>query len=168
MSFGQFEIILLLRSVGYSPEDMRQSRRVVIWTADHKTIGLDLNYGKTAVGAFLVPSSLSVSVTGLIGYLGMAIPITCGIYHSCTAVAVIERSGICAECTPYKYIIMYQLGRRNLTDEQRTVLIGKMYEARKHAYGGDRKSSRQNDDLNNSGRISDQIEKELGIGKKES
>ena len=29
-----------------------------------------------------------------------------------------------------------QLGRRNLTDEQRTVLIGKMYEARKKSVGG--------------------------------
>lgn len=29
-----------------------------------------------------------------------------------------------------------QLGRRNLTDEQRTVLIGKMYESRKKSRGG--------------------------------
>lgn len=33
-----------------------------------------------------------------------------------------------------------QLGRRNLTDEQRTYMIGKMYEARKRSQGGDRRS----------------------------
>ena len=31
-----------------------------------------------------------------------------------------------------------QLGRRNITDAQRTYLLGKMYEARKNTIGGDR------------------------------
>lgn len=31
-----------------------------------------------------------------------------------------------------------QLGRRNITDEQRTYLLGKLYEARKNTIGGDR------------------------------
>lgn len=36
----------------------------------------------------------------------------------------------------FDWMCANQLGRRNLTDEQRTYLIGKMYEARKHATGG--------------------------------
>ena len=34
-----------------------------------------------------------------------------------------------------------QLGRRNLTDEQRAVIIGRLYERRKKQHGGDRKSA---------------------------
>ena len=44
-----------------------------------------------------------------------------------------------------------QLSRRNLTDQSRTYLLGKQYEARKKRWGGDRKSegisSTQNEDL---------------------
>ena len=40
----------------------------------------------------------------------------------------------------FEWMYRNQLGRRNLTDEQRTVLIGKMYEARKNTHGGDRRS----------------------------
>ena len=38
----------------------------------------------------------------------------------------------------YFYVWMYrkQLGRRNLTDEQKTYMMGKMYEARKNSRGG--------------------------------
>ena len=67
-----------------------------------------------------------------------------------------------------------QLGRRNLTDEQRTVLIGKMYEARKHSRGNTT-STRAEDGTfqctqnGNNGeqpqRVSDQIAQELGITK---
>lgn len=66
----------------------------------------------------------------------------------------------------FEWMYRKQLGRRNLSNEQRTMLIGKMYEARKHTHGGDRKSSSQNDDLKMSGRTSEQIAAELGIGKK--
>ena len=50
------------------------------------------------------------------------------------------------------WICKNQLGRRNLTPEQRKYLIGKQYEAEKHSNGGDRKSSAkksvgQNDQL---------------------
>ena len=45
------------------------------------------------------------------------------------------------------WICQNQLGRRNLTDEQKTYLIGKEYEAQKQTHGGDRASSPQNDDL---------------------
>ena len=50
------------------------------------------------------------------------------------------------------WICKNQLGRRNLTPEQRKYLIGKQYEAEKQSNGGDRKSSakksvRQNDQL---------------------
>lgn len=64
-----------------------------------------------------------------------------------------------------------QLGRRNLTDVQMTILRGKMYEARKHTRGGDRRSEKfskdQNDPLKNSeSRIvttAESIAKELGV-----
>lgn len=66
----------------------------------------------------------------------------------------------------FEWMYKKQLGRRNLTDEQRTVLIGKMYEARKNTHGGDRKSSFQNGNLKpEPQRISDQIAQELGVGK---
>ncbi len=42
----------------------------------------------------------------------------------------------------FEWMYKNQLGRRNLTDEQRTMLIGKMYEARKNAQGGDRRTER--------------------------
>ena len=37
----------------------------------------------------------------------------------------------------FEWMYKNQLGRRNLTDEQRTYTIGKMYEARKQSQGGD-------------------------------
>lgn len=60
-----------------------------------------------------------------------------------------------------------QLGRRNLTDEQRTVLIGKMYEARRKSVGN---SGKRNEDgqwaqSEPNGRTAEVIAKELGIGK---
>lgn len=59
-----------------------------------------------------------------------------------------------------------QLGRRNLTDEQKTYLIGKQYEAQKMTSGGDRKSdefsSLQNGDLKM--KTKDIVAKEHGIG----
>lgn len=61
-----------------------------------------------------------------------------------------------------------QLGRRNLSDEQRTVLIGRMAQARMRTHGGDRRSeefsSGQNDALKKPERTRDVIAKELGIG----
>ena len=48
------------------------------------------------------------------------------------------------------WICKNQLGRRNLTSEQKKYLIGKQYEAEKQAWGGDRKSEEskyQNDTL---------------------
>lgn len=56
-----------------------------------------------------------------------------------------------------------QLGRRNLTDEQKTYLLGKQYEAQKLTVGGDRKSSLQNEDLNGL-RTKDIIAKQHGVG----
>lgn len=38
----------------------------------------------------------------------------------------------------FDWMYRNQLGRRNLTDEQRTYVLGKLYEARKHVRGGDR------------------------------
>ena len=62
-----------------------------------------------------------------------------------------------------------QLGRRNLTDEQKTVLIGEMYKARKHTHGGNRRSgefsSNQNDNLKTQkqNRVANQIADELNV-----
>lgn len=71
----------------------------------------------------------------------------------------------------FEWMYKKQLGRRNLTDEQRTVLIGKMYEARKNSVGGDRgnqytkEASAQNEHMAKPGRTADAIAEELGIGK---
>lgn len=45
------------------------------------------------------------------------------------------------------WICKNQLGRRNLTDAQKTYLIGRQYEAQKMTQGGDRKSKAQNGTL---------------------
>lgn len=45
------------------------------------------------------------------------------------------------------WICKNQLGRRNLTDAQKTYLIGRQYEAQKMTQGGDRKSKAQNGPL---------------------
>ena len=45
------------------------------------------------------------------------------------------------EWAAFDWMYKKQLGRRNLTDEQKTYLLGKMYEARKNTRGGDRRSA---------------------------
>lgn len=65
----------------------------------------------------------------------------------------------------FDWMYKNQLGRRNLTEEQKTYLLGKLYEARKHSHGGDRKSRRQNDALKQ-GRVRNQIMEEMGVGQK--
>lgn len=47
------------------------------------------------------------------------------------------------------WIIEAQLGRRNVTPEQRSYLIGKRYNAEKGGRGGDRKSNHHFDGLKN-------------------
>lgn len=71
----------------------------------------------------------------------------------------------------FDWMCANQLGRRNLTDEQRTYLIGKMYEARKHANIGApvgntnaKKQCTQNGNIE-AKRVSEQIADELGIAK---
>lgn len=75
----------------------------------------------------------------------------------------------------FEWMYKKQLGRRNLTEEQRTMLIGKMYESRKKSLGasdgfrGNQHGNlvnRQNDDLPDRGRTVDRIAKELGVGSK--
>lgn len=58
-----------------------------------------------------------------------------------------------------------QLGRRNLTDAQKTYLIGRQYEAQKMTQGGDRKSSSQNENLKNA-RTSELVAKEHRMRKR--
>lgn len=70
------------------------------------------------------------------------------------------------EYAAFEWMYRNQLGRRNLTDEQRTVLIGKMYEARKQSHGGDRKSvlsTDQNDLLKNVRTTAEAIALEVGV-----
>lgn len=51
-----------------------------------------------------------------------------------------------------EWIIQFQMGRRNLTEEQKAYLRGKRYENEKLKHGGDRKkeSNPQNEDLKTS------------------
>lgn len=71
----------------------------------------------------------------------------------------------------FDWMYKNQLGRRNLTDEQKTYLLGKMYEARKHSYGAEKGGrgnqyyvvSDQSDHLPH-GRIKEQIAKEQKVG----
>ena len=62
----------------------------------------------------------------------------------------------------FEWMYKNQLGRRNLTDEQRTYMIGKMYEARKQSVGGQIRGSAQS---GHAIRTSEQIAKEIGVGK---
>lgn len=61
-----------------------------------------------------------------------------------------------------------QLGRRNITDEQRTYLIGEAYRAQKMTSGGDRRSeefsSLHFEDLKDSGKTKDIIAKKFNVG----
>jgi len=71
----------------------------------------------------------------------------------------------------FDWMYKNQLGRRNLTDEQRTYMIGKMYEARKKSHGasdgfrGNQAVSSQNANLPNgrTPRTDEIIGKELGV-----
>lgn len=58
------------------------------------------------------------------------------------------------------WIINNQLGRRNVSEEQRRYLIGKRYQAEKKEHGGDRKSSPHCEDLI---RKSHKVAKECGV-----
>ena len=62
----------------------------------------------------------------------------------------------------FDWMYKKQLGRRNLTDEQRTMILGKMYEARKQTQGGQIPGSAQN---GHTMRTADSIARELGVGK---
>lgn len=71
----------------------------------------------------------------------------------------------------FDWMYKNQLGRRNLTEQQRTMLIGQLAIARMHTHGGDRGNqytnlaSGQNGALPNDGkRTRDEIAGELGIG----
>lgn len=68
----------------------------------------------------------------------------------------------------FDWMYKKQLGRRNLSDEQRTYLLGKLYEARKNSVGGNRGNqyakvaSAQNEHL---ARTADVIATEVGVGR---
>ena len=74
----------------------------------------------------------------------------------------------------FDWMYRKQLGRRNLTEEQRAYMIGKMYDARKHGVGGQagntnaQKRTGHDDPIvfsaNAPGRTDEEIGAELGIG----
>lgn len=64
------------------------------------------------------------------------------------------------------WMLQNQLGRRNLTNEQRSYLRGLRYLREKAKHGGDRKSSGQNDPMPEQGRFSEFLAKEFGVGEK--
>lgn len=70
----------------------------------------------------------------------------------------------------FDWMYKNQLGRRNLTEQQRTYILGKLYEARKKTVGAPtgndnaKKQCAQNEHIEPN-RISDQIANEQGIGK---
>lgn len=70
----------------------------------------------------------------------------------------------------FEWMYRNQLGRRNLTDEQRTYSIGKMNEARKNtsAFKGNQYTSESGGCQNgaNQNRVAGQIASELGIGRR--
>lgn len=62
------------------------------------------------------------------------------------------------------WILRNQLGRRNLTQEQFTLYLGKLYNAQKAAHGGDRKSSAQNEHLIGAGKTTaEKLAEEHGV-----
>ena len=67
----------------------------------------------------------------------------------------------------FDWMYKNQLGRRNLTEQQETYLRGKLYEARKHVHGGDRRSidfSRaQNAPLKEKQSTAEELGRELGL-----
>ena len=71
----------------------------------------------------------------------------------------------------FDWMYRKQLGRRNLTNEQKTYLLGKLYEARKNSVGAPKgnanasKQSSQNGNIDkSSGRVGEIIAKEQGVG----
>ncbi|MEM1136184.1 MAG: hypothetical protein AAGI07_10115 [Bacteroidota bacterium] len=64
------------------------------------------------------------------------------------------------------WMLQNQLGRRNLTNEQRSYLRGLRYNREKAKHGGDRKSSGQNDPMPQGLRFSEYLSKEFGVGEK--
>lgn len=71
----------------------------------------------------------------------------------------------------FDWMYSKQLGRRNLSDENRTYCIGKMYEARRKSAGGQGANqytvqcTQNGNTANTPNRVSEQIAKEQGVGK---
>ena len=73
----------------------------------------------------------------------------------------------------FDWMYKNQLGRRNLTDEQKTFLLGKLYEARKHTTAGNQTSLRnadgtfqsdQNDRIGQRHETAEEIAEEQNVG----
>lgn len=71
----------------------------------------------------------------------------------------------------FEWMYKKQLGRRNLTEEQKTYMIGKMYEARKNtkAFKGNQHTVKsggaQNEHEQKNGKTADAIAREVGVGR---
>ena len=82
----------------------------------------------------------------------------------------IKRMKFADQWEAFDWMYKNQLGRRNLTNEQKTYLLGKLYEARKHtsAFKGNQyvdQAGCAQSEHKQIGRISDQIGKEQNVGK---
>lgn len=86
--------------------------------------------------------------------------------------AICDRLGIRYRTTPMSFenrqavidwMLRHQLGRRNLSKEAAADVIGQVYNQRKQAKGGDRKSNPQNEGL--IGEMADVVADELGVGR---
>lgn len=76
----------------------------------------------------------------------------------------VKEMGFSDKWEAFDWMYANQLGRRNLTGEQKTYILGKLYEVRKQRYGGDRKSSLQNEDLKPGSRTAAIVAREQGVG----
>lgn len=69
----------------------------------------------------------------------------------------VNRKSLPSRDAAIEWIIANQLGRRNVTEEQKGYLRGKRYQQEKKKHGGDRKSSVQDEHLKTAERIGEQL-----------
>ena len=85
-------------------------------------------------------------------------------FHGIEDVPVVEKHYSSKE-DAIAAVYALQIGRRNLTPEQRKYCLGKQYEATKLAQGGDKKSKAQNELLATSRNTAERIAKEHSVGR---
>lgn len=82
----------------------------------------------------------------------------------------IKEMGFADRWAAISWMCANQLGRRNISDEQKTYLLGKLYEARKNTRGGDRRSGEISKDqkgpMKNYHGTRSEVAKEQGVSQK--